>query len=181
MARELVDKIVPSQWDSQKPAPASGTQRVRWLQNVTDLLRRPIANRLTVSTSSTAVTTTGSAVSTGIGIGPIQPKRYAEFTVKARITFNFSVSQPVYVYVYRTTGAIPTNGSAPNAGDVVVGGDAFFGGSVTAATNYAGTFSFLDTGLGDSTNYRYYFAVNGANGQTFNLINSSQLLVMERS
>ena len=181
MSRQLLTKINPTDWDSKKPDPGSGTTRVRLLQDISDLFARPVNNRLSASTSATAVTTTGAAVSTGIGLGPMQPRRYAEFTVKARITFNINSAGPVYVYVYRTLLAIPANGAAPHGGDVVVGGDAFAGGPTTNGANVAAAFSFLDSGLDVSKNYRYYLAVNGPNGNTFNLINSSQLLVMERS
>lgn len=182
MSRELLDTIVPADWDSQKPGPNTGFQRTRWLQGVNDLLKRPVANRLTATTSATAVNATGGPVSTGIGTGPQQPKRYAEFTVKARITFNTNAAAPAYHYIYRTLGAIPALGAPPNAGDVVVGGDAFAGGSTPAAgVNQIGTFSYLDTGLDVTKQYRYYLAVNAAPGQVVNLVNNSQLLVMERS
>lgn len=180
--REILDTIVPADWDSQKPAPNSGFQRVRWLQGVSDLVKRPLSNRGTATTSATAVNTTGGAISTGIGCGPLQPKRYAEFTVKARVTFNINAASPAYLYVYRTLGSIPANGAAPNAGDVIVGGDAFAGGATPGAgVNQIGTLSFLDTGLDVTKKYLYYLAVNAAPGQVVNLVNSSQLLVMERS
>lgn len=180
--RELLDTIVPVDWDSQKPAPGSGFQRVRWLQGVSDLVKRPVANRGTASTSATAVNGTGGVVSSGIGCGPLQPKRYAEFTVKARVTFNINAAAVCYLYVYRTLGAIPANGAPPNAGDVVVGGDAFAGGSIPGAgVNQIGTLSFLDTGLNVNDKYNYYLAVNAPNGDVVNLVNSSQVLVMERS
>jgi hypothetical protein len=180
--RELLDTIVPSDWDSQKPAVNSGFQRTRWLQGISDLVKRPLSNRTTAMTSATAVNATGAAVSTGIGTPPQQPKRYAEFTVKARITFNTNAAAPAYHYIYRTLGAIPANGAPPNAGDVIVGGDAFAGGATPGAgVNQIGTFSYLDTGLDVTKQYRYYLAVNAAPGQVVNLVNQSQLLVMERS
>jgi hypothetical protein len=180
--RELLDTIVPLDWDSQTPGANTGFQRVRWLQGVSDLVKRPVANRATATTSATAVNTTGGAVSTGIGCGPLQPKRYAEFTIKARVTFHINTSGPAYLYVYRTTGPIPANGALPNPGDVIVGGDAFAGGATPGAgTNQIGVFSYLDTGLSVNTQYRYYLAVNAGNGSVVNLVNSSQLLVMERS
>jgi hypothetical protein len=179
--RELLDTIVPSAWDSQKPG-TSGFPRVRMLQNINDLLKRPVANRSLVISSDPAVVTTGSPVSSGIGSALLQPKRYAEFTVKARVTFNINSADPAYLYVYRTQGAIPTNGTAPHAGDVIVGGDAFAGGATPGAgVNQIGTFSYLDTELNVNLQYRYYIAVNAPNGRTVNLINSSQILVMERS
>ena len=67
MARELLDTIVPTDWDSQKPAVNSGFQRTRWLQGVSDLVKRPVSNRAAATTSATAVNATGSPVSTGIG------------------------------------------------------------------------------------------------------------------
>jgi len=182
MARELLDTIVPADWDSQAPGVNTGFQRTRWLQGISDLVKRPISNRTTATTSATAVNATGAPVSTGIGTIAQQAKRYAEFTVKARITFNINAVAPVYHYVYRTLGAIPANGAAPNAGDVIVGGDAFAGGSAPGAgVNQIGTFSYLDTGLDVTKQYRYYLAVNAPNGNVVNLVNNSQLLVMERS
>jgi hypothetical protein len=182
MARELLETIVPAHWDSQKPAANSGAERTRWLQQLNDLIRRPAMNRATASTSATATATNGAVQSTGIGTPtPLQPKRYAEFTVKARITHNINSGGPAYVYVYRTTGAIPANGAAPNAGDVVVGGDAFTGGPMTSGVSQAGNLSFIDTGLNVNTKYSYYLAVMGPNGNTHNLVNSSQLFVLERS
>jgi hypothetical protein len=180
--RELLDTILPADWDSQKPGANTGFQRTRWLQGLSDLVKRPVANRGTVTTSATAVNTTGAPVSTGIGTIAQQPKRYAEFTVKARVTFNINAAVPAYLSIYRTLGAIPANGAAPNAGDVIVGGDAFAGGATPGpGVNQIGTLSFLDTGLDVTKQYRYYLAVNAAHGNVVNLVNSSQLLVMERS
>jgi hypothetical protein len=180
--RELLDTIVPSDWDSQKPAVNSGFSRTRWLQGVSDAFKRPLVNRALVISPDPAVNGTGAAVSTGIGVGPLQPKRYAEFTVKARVTYNASAAVAVYLYVYRTTGAIPANGAAPNAGDVIVGGDAFAGGQISSAdVNEIGTFSYLDTGLSVNGKYNYYLAVSAPGGAVVNLVNNSQLLVMERS
>lgn len=179
MSRQLLTQIKTEDWDNPKTSRAA--PRTRFLQDIDDLFRRPVLNRLNVSTSATAVTCNGSTQSTGIGTSLQQPKRYAEFTVKARVTFNINSTGPAYIYVFRTTGNIPANGAAPNVGDVAVGGDAFIGGPMVSGVNQAGTFSFLDTGLSTSGKYRYYFVVNGPNGNVLNLINSSQLLVMERS
>ena len=179
MSRQLLTQIKVEDWDGPKGSPNS--PRTKFLQDVDDLFCRPVLNRLNVSTSATAVTCNGSAQSTGIGTGLQQPKRYAEFTVKARVTFNINSTGPAYIYVYRTTGNIPANGAAPNVGDVAVGGDAFMGGPMVNGVNLAGPFSFLDTGLSTSGKYRYYFVVLGPNGNVLNLVNSSQLLIMERS
>jgi hypothetical protein len=181
MSRTLVENLVPQHWDSQKPSPGSGTQRVRWLQSVTDLFNRPVINRGTAATSATAVAANGAVQSTGIGTGLLQPKRYGEFTVKARVTFNVNSVGPAFVHVYRTLGAIPANGAAPNAGDVIVGGDAFMGGPTGNGVNQCGAFSFIDTGLDQNKSYRYYLAVKGPNGNNLNLVNASQLFVLERS
>lgn len=182
MSRELLETITPAHWDSQKPGPNTGFQRTRWLQGLNDLLKRPVSNRLTAATSATAVNATGAPISTGIGTGPMQPKRYAEFTVKARVTSNINDAVPAYHYIYRTLGAIPVNGAPPNADDVIVGGDAFAGGAAPGAgVNQIGAFSFLDTGLDVNKQYRYYLAVNAPIGKIVNLVNNSQLLVMERS
>jgi hypothetical protein len=111
----------------------------------------------------------------------MQPKRYAEFTVKARVSFNLNSAGPAYVYVYRTLGAIPAKGAAPNVGDVIVAGDAFTGGAMTAGVNQSAALSFLDSGLSVNQRYNYYFAVKAPNGNVLNLVNASQLVVMERS
>jgi len=178
MSRELLETIVPGVWDSPK---SQGAPRTRWLQQLNDLIRRPVLNRLSNSTINTAVASTGNPVSTGVGIGPIQPKRYGEFTVKARVTFKTSGNAVAYVYVYRTTGAIPANGAPPNAGDVIVGGDAFMGGSMVTGQSAVGALSYLDSGLNENAKYHYYLATAAPNGQTATLFNNSQLLVMERS
>lgn len=181
MSRQLLENVDPNHWDSQEPAANSGYNRVRWLQGLNDLLNRPVNNRLTVQTSATAIAASGVVQSSGVGLGPMQPKRYAEFTVKARVTFNLNSVGPAYLYVYRTLLAIPANGAPPNVADVIVAGDAFTGGPTTAAVNQSASLSFLDSGLSVNLKYSYYFAVKAPNGNTLNLVNASQLLVMERS
>lgn len=180
MARRVLEHITPKDWDSSKPG-SSGFQRVRYLQQVDDTINRPVLNRVTASTNATAVNLNGTIQSTGIGCGPIQPLRYAELTVKARVTFNISAAGALYVYVYRTTGAIPANGAAPNVGDVAVGGDAFAGPATVGGQNIAASHSNLDTGLDAKKKYRYYFAFNGTNALVGNLVNNSNMIVMERS
>lgn len=173
MSRSLIEQIEPSHWSG------GGT---RWLQSMVDLVNRPVNNRGSASTNATAINLNGSVQSTGIGLpNPLQPKRYGEFTVKARVTFNVNSTGPVFLYVYRTLGAIPANGAAPNGGDVIVGGDSFLGGPTASGVNQSGAFSFIDTGLDVTKQYRYYLAVNGPNGNVLNLINASQLFVLERS
>jgi hypothetical protein len=179
MSRQLLEHLLPAHWDDAKPG--SGFPRVRWLQGLSDLVNRPVINRATASTNATAIACNGAVQSTGIGTQTLQPKRYAELTVKARVTFNLNSAGPAFHYIYRTLGAIPANGAAPNAGDVIVGGDSFLGGPTTTGVNQAGAFSFLDSGLDVSKSYRYYLAVKAPNGNTLNVINASQLLVMERS
>jgi hypothetical protein len=179
--RNLLPQIVPAQWDSGKPSPGSGFERVRHLQSIDDLVNRPVLNRGTATTSATAVNANGAVQSTGIGTIQLQPMRYAEFTVKARVTFNINSAGPASVSVYRTSGAIPAAGAAPNVGDVVVGGDSFVGGPTSPGVNQSGSFSFLDTDLSVNAKYRYYFAIQAPNGTVMNLVNNSQLLVMERS
>ena len=181
MSRQLLEQLTPQHWDSREPARGSGFERTRWLQGVVDFLNRPALNRGSASTNATAITTNGAVQSSGIGTSPLQPKRYAEFTVKARVTFNINSTGPAFVYVYRTLGAIPVNGAAPNVGDVVVGGDAFTGGPTTSGVNQVGAFSFIDTGLDVTKKYSYYLAVQGPNANTLNLVNSSQVFVLERS
>lgn len=181
----LLPKLVSDNWDSKttdnKTIRGSGYDRMRYLQSIDDLVNRPQLNRVTVSTNATAVTCNGSAQSSGIGTSAIQPKRYGEVTIKARVTFNINSTGPAYIYVYRTTGSVPANGSAPNVGDVIVSGDAFLGGPTSSAVDQSGALSFLDTDLSVTGTYKYYLGVKGPNGNTLNLINSSQILVMERS
>lgn len=175
---ELLDKLIPGDWDSKKPG-NSGFSRVRFLQGVSDIVARPLNNRLTASTNATAINLNGAIQSTGVGTAAQMPSRFAEFLVKARVTFNLSGNGTLYVYVYRTTGAIPANGAAPGGGDVIVAGDAFAGPATVAAQNMAGSFAFIDQGLSQSQNYRYYFAVKGTNALIANLVNASQLMVSE--
>src|SRR5260370_36125676 len=117
MATELLDKLIPGDWDSKKPG-ATHFPRVRWLQSVSDIVARPLNNRLTASTNATAVVCNGAVQSTGIGTGAQTPSRFAEFLVKARVTFNLSSAGTLYIFLYRTTGNIPANGAAPNAVDI---------------------------------------------------------------
>ncbi len=81
--RQLVENFVPQDWDRAKQ-PGSGFNRVRWLQGLVDLFNRPVINRATL-VSGAAVNTNGAVQSTGIGTIALQPKRYGEFTVKARV------------------------------------------------------------------------------------------------
>jgi hypothetical protein len=175
---ELLDKLIPQDWDSKKPG-TNHFQRVRWLQGVSDIVARPLNNRLTASTNATAVNCNGAVQSTGIGTGAQMPAKFAEFLVKARVTFNLSGAGTLYVYVVRTTGAIPANGAAPNGGDVAVAGDSFAGPATVGGQNMNGTLAFIDAGLNQATQYKYYFAVKGTNGLTANLVNNSQLMVSE--
>lgn len=182
MGTELLEMIVPDHWESKQPGGQSGTQRVRWLQQLNDVIRRPVANRGTATTNATAVNTNGAIQSTGIGLAAaLNPKRYGEFTIKARVTFNINSAGPAFIYVYRTLGAIPANGAAPGGGDVIVGGDAFTGGPTSSGVNQSASFSFIDTGLDKTKSYRYYLAVQGPNANVLNLVNSSQLFVLERA
>lgn len=186
VSRELLPTLIPADWDSNKPGPNTGFSRVRHLQSIGDLAKRPVVNRTTASTSNTVVNCDGTSQSSGIGTIPQTPIRYAEFTVKARVTLQIDSAGPAYVAVYRTLAdvsgnGVPVNGAAPNAGDVIVGGDAFMGGATVSGVNQSGAFSFLDTGLSQTTRYLYYLVVTGPNGSVLQLLNSSQLLVMERS
>ena len=186
--KRILEQLIPATWDSQKPAAGSGTERVRYMQQIDDLLHRPVINRATGSTNASAVNCTGAVQSSGIAIAsPLKPMRYGEFTVKARVTFTINSVGPAYIYVLRTVGAtpaevaIPAAGSAPNPGDATVGGDAFMGGPTVNGVSQCGAFSFLDSGLDKTKYYAYYLAVLGQNGNVLNLINSSQVLAMERS
>lgn len=182
MSRELLETLQPGDWDSQKPGANTGFQRVRWLQGLNDLVKRPVANRGQVSGAAVAVNTNGAVQSTGIGIpAQLQPKRYSEFTVKAQLTYQINSAGPVFVHVYRTLGSIPAKGAAPNAGDVPVGGGPFAGGPTTNGVNQAASFSFLDSGLDQTKKYLYYLTVQGPNGNALSLAANAQLLVMERS
>lgn len=175
---ELLDKIIPTDWDSKKPG-NTGFQRVRFLQSISDIVARPLNNRLSASTNATAVVCNGAIQSTGIGTAAQMPSRFAEFLVKARVTFNLSGAGTLYVYLYRTTGAIPANGAAPGGADVIVGGDSFAGPATVAAQNMNGSLSWFDTGLNQAVNYRYYLAVKGTNALTANLVNASGIQVSE--
>jgi hypothetical protein len=177
--RRLLESLIPAHWDGSTGDPNS--PRTKWLQGVDDLFNRPVLNRLSASTNATAINCNGAIQSTGLGVGQLQPRRYAEFTVKARVSFNINSTGPAYLYVYRTLGTIPANGAAPGGSDVIVGGDAFTGGATVSGQAQCAAFSFLDAGLDVTKQYRYYFAIKGPNGTTLNLTNSSQLLIMERS
>lgn len=152
---------------------------LRWMQSLVDLLDRVVLNRVTASTSATAVACNGAVQSTGIGTGALTPKRYAEAWIQARATFNLSGAGTLYLFVYRTLGTIPANGAAPGGGDVVVGGDSFAGPATVGAQNMNGTLSWIDSGLDKTKSYKWYFAVKGTNALTANLVNSSQLQVSE--
>lgn len=183
MSRDLLPQITPEQWDSQKPGANTGYKRVLFLQSIQDLLKRPVANRLSGQSAGTVVNCNGAAQSTGIGCGPLQPKRYAEFTVKARVSFNINSAGPAYVRVYRTVypNAVPANGAAPHGGDVQVGGDSFMGGATVNGVTESGNLSYLDTGLDVTKQYSYYLAIIAPNGNVLNIVSGSQILVMERS
>ncbi len=175
---ELLDKIVPTDWDSKKPG-NTGFSRVRFLQSISDIVARPLNNRLSASTNATAVACNGAVQSSGIGTAAQMPSRFAEFLVKARVTFNLSGNGALYVYVYRTTGVIPANGAAPGGGDVIVGGDSFTGPATVGGQNMNGSLSWFDTGLSQSQAYCYYLAVKGTNALTANLVNGSGIQVSE--
>lgn len=170
MARRVLPQLHPADWQEGQH---------KFLQQVDDTINRPLLNRVSVSGSNAAVTCNGAIQSSGIGTAQIQPKRYAEFTVKVRVTFNINSVGPAYIYCNRTLGNIPAKGAAANAGDVTVGGDAFAGGTVASGISEAGTLSFLDTGLDVTKQYRYYIAVLGPNANTLNVLIS--MFVMERS
>lgn len=192
MSRSIVDQIQPTDWQTPvkvkdgagigQTADVRGNSRMKWLQSLTDLLNRPINNRVTATSTGINVTSTGAILSTGLGTALIQPKRYAELTVKARVSFSLSAGNgPILVYVYRTSGAIPALNAAPGVGDVVVGGGPFGGGATFSPDEQAGSLSFLDTGLDVSKSYAYYFALKSPNGTVATLLNASQLLVLERA
>ena len=171
---------VPVEAFGHDPKGTHATTRQRWLQNnVVDVLARPSTNRVTATTSATAVALNGAVQSTGVGTGRIIPLKYAELWVKARATFNISGAGAMYIFVYRTKGAIPANGAAPNAGDVAVAGDAFAGPATVGGQNMSGSLSFIDQGLNQNQQYRYYLAVSGTNALTGNLVNNSQIMVSE--
>lgn len=175
--RNLLEEIVPQDWSKE----GAGFQRTRWLQGVVDLINRPVANRQTVSTDLATVNLTGAVQSTGVGTGQLKPQRYTELTVKARVTFQLSGAGILYVYVHRTKGTVPANGVIPAVGDVIVGGDAFAGPATVGGQNMSAALSFLDSDLDPKQTYRYYLSLKGTNGLQGKLLNSSQLLVMERS
>lgn len=183
MSRQLLEQISPSTWESgQSGSTSTGFLRTKWLQNLNDLLNRPVLNRGQASTNGTTFEASGAVQSTGIGIpAALQPKRYAELTVKARVSFSLSSAGPAFLFVYRSTIGTPAEGVAPHASDVVVGGGSFAGGAMTPNVSQSASFSFLDSGLSVTAKYFYYFAIEGPSGSLFTLAKSSQLLVMERS
>ena len=172
---KLVQEIQAADWEEK----GSGFSRTRFLQDLSEVIARPLNNRVSAQTSSTAVALNGNPQSTGIGTGIITPAKYAEVLLQARATFNISATGSLYIYLYRTKLSIPANGAAPNAADVIVGGDAFGGPATVAAQNVIATLSFIDSGLLGTQGYKYYFAFKGTNGLTGNLINSSQLVASE--
>jgi hypothetical protein len=178
MAVQQILDTLGDEWND-KPTSGAGFTRKRWLQNLSDVVGRHINNRVTASTNATNVNLNAALQSTGIGTAAIIPKAYGEHLVHARVTFSISAAGTLYVYVMRTTGAIPANGAAPNAGDVQVGGSAFAGPATVAGQNTIGTLSFFDTGLLQSQAYRYYLAVEGTNGLVATLSNASQITVSE--
>lgn len=151
---------------------------LQWFQSLIDLVNRIVSNRVTASTNATAVVCNGAVQSSGVGTIAIQPARYAELWVNARVTFNLSAGGTLYLYVYRTLAAVPANGAAPNAGDVIVAGDSFAGPAL-GTQNVNGSLSWIDSGLDKTKKYLYYLAVKGTNALTANLVNSSQLQVSE--
>lgn len=173
--KQLLPTIQHTDWEKG----GSGEQRVRFLQELDDVVARPLNNRVTASTNATAVVCNGAVQSTGIGTIAITPKKFAETQVQARVTLSASANGVYQVFVMRTTGNVPANGAAPNAGDVVVGGDSFGGGTLVANVNTPATLSVIDSGLNAAVGYKYYLAVEGPNTDTLNLINSSQLTVSE--
>jgi len=177
--KQILQTLVPQDWDDPGK-PNSGFARVRALQDLSDVIARPLNNRSSASTSGVAVNCNGAVQSTGIGTAnPITPKVYGETTVQARVTLSASAAGAYEVFVYRTTGNIPAKGAGPNAGDVVVGGGSFGGGSLAAGVSTPATVSVIDEGLSQSVGYSYYLAISGPNGDTLTLTNGSQLVVSE--
>ena len=177
MVRQILDTI-GNEWDLNDPAGA-GFARKRFLQNLSDVVARPINNRVTVPNAGTVVALNATPQSTGIGTGAIMPSKFAETQLNVRVTLNTSMAGNHYVYIYRTTGVIPPNGSPPNVGDVIVGGDAFGGGQLPVGVDTPATLSFIDQGLESSQSYKYYFAVTGPNGANLTLKNGVQLMASE--
>jgi|SRR5665213_2329245 len=151
---------------------------LQWIQSVVDLINRVVSNRVTAS-GAAAVTCNGAVQSTGVGTIGINPQRYAELWINARVTFNLSAPGTLYVYVVRTLGAIPANGAAPGGSDVIVAADAFAGPATVGGQNMSGALSWIDSGLDQTKKYLYYFAVKGTNALTANLAASSQMQVSE--
>lgn len=177
MSVQLLDNMPADTPFDNKGVPFFGW--IRWLQSLVDLVNRVVLNRVTASTNATAVVCNAAVQSTGIGTGAITPKRYAELWINARATFNLSGAGTLYIFVYRTLGAIPANGAAPGVGDVAVAGDSFAGPATVGGQNMSGAMSWIDSGLDKTKPYKYYFAVKGTNALTANLVNSSQMQVSE--
>lgn len=177
-AKQILDTI-GSEWDQGDPA-GHGFTRKRWLQTLSDVVSRPIANRVQMAAPAPVVVNcNGTIQSTGIGTIAILPGKYAETQVQSRVTLNAGGAGVFQVYVMRTTGNIPALGAAPNAGDVIVSGDSFGGGSLAAGVNTPATLAAFDQNLSQTTKYKYYLAVLGPGGQALNLVNNSQLNASE--
>lgn len=145
---------------------------IRWLQSLVDLLGRPTNNRVSASQGANYSVTSAADVSSGVGTGPITPKRYGEtFVLGIAAGTNSTNNSPVVISIYRTSGAIPAQGAAPNAGDVRVAYAVIWVavGGETWQLPLVGQ----DTGLSLTTPYRYYFTVSNGTGGGQTTINAA--------
>lgn len=176
MSQQVIENL-PSQ-STFDTAKAPTFAWIQWLQSLVDVVTRVITNRVRAA-GGAAVNCNGTVQSTAVATPAITPKRFAELWVQARVTFSLNAAGTLYVFVYRTSGAIPINGAAPNIGDVAVGGDAFGGAADVPAQNFIASLSYIDSGLSATTAYKYYLAVQGTNGTVATLAGTSQMIVSE--
>src|SRR5277367_6153853 len=109
MALQILDNIGDEWEEPQNRKSTSGTgtnagfTRKRFLQKLSDVVARPVNNRVQAPTTPAAVVCNGAVQSTGIGTGPIMPMLFGEHLVQARVTLNAPVAGNYYSYTYRST------------------------------------------------------------------------------
>jgi hypothetical protein len=154
---------------------------VRWLQGV-DLFNRPAINRAQASTNATAIVANGAVQSTGIGTQLLQPKRYAEFTIKARITFNINSVGPAYVYRASHARSDSSEWCGSERGRCHCRRRCLSRWAHRERSQPVGRVLFHRHRPRCHEAYRYYLSVKGPNTNVLNLVNSlADFVVMERS
>lgn len=169
---------IGDEWEGHN-GPQKGRTRRDFLNSVQDAVVRHINNRAQAPATAAAIVCNGARQSTGLGTTALQPSRYGEFQINARVTLNAPVAGNFFVYVYRSTVGVPAAGTAPAGGDVVVGSGAFGGGALPAGVDTPATVTLFDQNLNQQLQYFYYLAVQGPNTDTLNLAAGSQLTASE--